>query len=214
MPRTEAANQRIREEQRARILEAARKVFARKGMAATMAEVAAEAEVSQGLAYRYFANKKAIFNVLVEQMMQSGPTMAQHILEMPGTPGERLDFFVSTIVESRREYPEFYQLFYQVLIDETMPDDLRELVGKQAQLLQDVVRQLIVEGQATGEVAEDDPDQLMAAVLACLEGLWRGMALLDPEQVKKHFPDARIVLRMLKPYPDEKRGPSQSTGAV
>src|SRR6266851_4947009 len=120
MPRTEAANQRIREEQRARILEAARKVFARKGMAATMAEVAAEAEVSQGLAYRYFANKKAIFNVLVEQMMQSGPTMAQHILEMPGTRGERFDFFFSKMGKSGPKSPNFYQFFYQLLFDKRM----------------------------------------------------------------------------------------------
>jgi AcrR family transcriptional regulator len=206
MPRTEEANQRIREEQRAKILDGARKVFARKGRAATMAEVASEASISQGLAYRYFASKEALFKTLIEQMVQSGPTMAQHILEMPGTPGERLDFFVSTIVESRREHPEFYQLFYQILVDETLPDDLREMVVRQGQMLHDAARQLIIEGQAAGEIAKDDPDQLLAAILACLEGLWRGMALLDPldpEEVKKHFPDARIILRMLRPDPDE-----------
>jgi hypothetical protein len=39
MPRTEEANQRIREVQRAKILEAAWKVFARHGLTATMASV-------------------------------------------------------------------------------------------------------------------------------------------------------------------------------
>src|SRR5229473_589037 len=115
MPRPEEANQRIREEQRAKILDGARKVFARKGLAATMADVAAEAVVSQGLAYR------------------------------------------------------------------------------------DVMRQLIVEGQAAGEVAEGDPDQMVIVVLACLDGLSR-LVLWDSEQVKKHFPDAGLLLRMLKPH--------------
>lgn len=204
MPRTEEANQRIREEQRARILDGARKVFARKGMAATMTEVAAAANVSQGLAYRYFANKEEIVHALVKEVVQSGPVTMSSFLEMPGTPGERLDFLVSRLLEGRREYPEFYQFLYHVLSDETTPDDLRELVSRQGQVFQDVLRQLIIEGQATGEVAEDDPDQLMAAVMACLEGLWRVMAFLDPKQVKKLFPDARIVLRMLKPCPDQK----------
>jgi AcrR family transcriptional regulator len=202
MPRTEEENQRIRAEQRAKILDAARKVFARKGRAATMAEVAAEAEVSQGLAYRYFTSKEALFNTLIEQMVQSGPPAVQLILEMPGTPGERLDLMISRVVESRRERPEFHQIFFQMIIDETIPNDLRELVSKQGQTFQEVMRQLIVEGQATGEVAAGDPDQLVAAVMACFLGLWSGMALHDPKEVKKHFPDARIILRMLRPDPN------------
>jgi AcrR family transcriptional regulator len=203
MPRTEAANQRIREEQRSKILDGARKVFARKGMAATMAEVAAEASVSQGLAYRYFASKEAIFHVLVEQAVQSGIAGIQRIPQMPGTPGEHLDLLVSMAWEGRREHPEIYQLLYQVLDDETTSDDIRELIGRQGQTYQDVLRRLIVEGQATGEVAEGDPDRLVIVFLACLDGLSR-RALLEPEWVKKHFPGTEIILRIFKPPADQK----------
>ncbi len=151
MPRTEEANQRIREEQRAKILDGARKVFARKGLAA----------------------------------------------------GERLDFLISSAWEGRREHPEFYQLMYQVLSDEAAPDNLRELIDRQGQAYRDVMRQLIVEGQAAGEVAEGDPDQMVIVVLACLDGLSR-LVLWDSERVKKHFPDAGLLLRMLKTHSDQK----------
>jgi AcrR family transcriptional regulator len=203
MPRTEEANQRIREEQGAKILDGARKAFARKGLAATMADVASEASVSQGLAYRYFANKEAIFHALLEQAVQVGIATTPRVLEMPGTPGERLDFLISRAWEGRREYPEFYQLMYQVLSDEATPDDLRERIGRQGQTYMDVMRQLIVEGQATGEVAEGDPDQLVTVVLACLDGLSR-LALRVPEQLKKNFPDTGIILRIFKPHSDQK----------
>jgi AcrR family transcriptional regulator len=203
MPRSKEANQRIREEQRARILDAARKVFARKGIAATMADVAAAAEVSQGLAYRYFASKEEIFHVLVEQSVQSGIAEIRRIPKMPGTPMERLAFLVSMAWEGRREYPEIYQLLYQVLDNEAMSGDIRELIGSQSQAYQDVMRQLIVEGQATGEVARGDPDQLMIVVLASLDGLSR-LALREPERVKKHFPDTEIILRIFKPHSDQK----------
>ena len=203
MPRTEEANQRVREEQRAKILDGARKVFARKGLAATMADVAAEASVSQGLAYRYFANKEAIFQALFEQIVQTSLAGMPRILEMPGTPGKRLDFLISSAWEGRREHPEFYQLMYQVLSDEAAPDNLRELIGRQGQAYRDVMRQLIVEGQAAGEVAEGDPDQMVIVVLACLDGLSR-LVLWDSERVKKHFPDAGLLLRMLKPHSDQK----------
>jgi AcrR family transcriptional regulator len=198
MPRTEEANQRLREAQRAKILDAARKVFAHKGWAATMADIAAAAEISQGLAYRYFANKEAIFNEVVTQAVQSGFSALQRILEMPGTPGERLEFLVSRVLESRRERLEFFQLIVQAFQDEATPDDLRDLLRRQSQTFQDVMRQLIVEGQATGEVADGDPDQLVLAVIACLNGL-SSLALRRPEKFKNHFPEPRIIMRMLKP---------------
>jgi hypothetical protein len=106
MPRTPEANQRLREAQRAKILESARRIFARKGMEATM-------------------------------------------------------------------------------------------------------RQLIVEGQATGEVAPGDPDQLVAVMSACLDGLTR-WALRDPEQFRTYVPDARIVLRLVQPLTAEKKVSEQS----
>jgi AcrR family transcriptional regulator len=203
MPRTQAANQRIREEQRAKILDSARKVFARKGMAATMADVAAEASVSQGLAYRYFASKEALFHELVEQSVQSGIAGIQRIPQMPGTPGERLGFLVSMAWEGRREHPESYQLMYQVLSDEATSDNIRELIGRQGQTYQDMLRQLIVEGQAAGEVAAGDPDQLVIVFLACLDGLSR-LALREPEWVKRHFPETEFILRIFKPPADQK----------
>lgn len=203
MPRTEEANQRIREEQRARILEAARKVFARKGSAATMTDVARAASVSQGLTYHYFPSKQELIHELVKQALQAAPARTQQELEAPGTPGERLASLVSQMVEHRRERPEFFQLFGQVLSDEAIPDDLRQLVQEHGRFLQDHLRQLIIEGQATGEVASGDPEQLMTALLVALDGLGRGFTLYGPEEFQRRFPDSRIFLRMVKPSRDE-----------
>lgn len=204
MPRTAAANQRIREEQRAKILEAARKVFAHKGSTATMADVATAASVSQGLTYHYFPSKQELLHELVKQTLQTATTQAHPWLEAPGTPGERLVLLVSQMVEHRRDHPEFFQLFDQVLSDEAMPDDLRQLLQRYAQFLQDRLRQLIVEGQATGEVASGDPDQLILALLVSLDGLGRGFTRYGPEQFIRHFPDSRIFLRMVMPWRDER----------
>ena len=204
MPRTEAANQRIRDAQRAKILEAAWKVFAQKGRAATMANVAAAAAVSYGLVYRYFESKEAIFQALVERTVQSGDAAFQRFGEIPGTPGERLDRLVTRLVEARRDHPELSQLHYQVLSDETTPADLRAQTLRYGQAFQELLRGLIVAGQATGEVRTADPDQLVTAVLAALDGLAR-LALIDPERFHQHFPDASVILGMLKP-PAQKRG--------
>jgi AcrR family transcriptional regulator len=200
MPRTTEANQRIREAQRAKILESARSVFARKGMEATITDIATEAQISIGLAYRYFADKEAIFSALVKQTIPADSLSFQRLLEMPGTPGKRLAVLISSIVAARghREPLEAHQLLHHALQAGAMPDDVRELLGRRYQMLLDTMRQLIVEGQATGEVAPGDPDQLVAVVSACLDGLTR-WAVRDPDQFRTAVPDAEIVLRLFKP---------------
>jgi AcrR family transcriptional regulator len=198
MPRTEDANQRIREEQRANILDGARSAFARKGKATTMADVAEAAGVSQGLAYRYFANKEEILRELVEQAIQAALTAFQPVQEVSATPGERLTLLITGMVESRRDHLETFQLLDQILTSDATQDDYRELVEKRGQDFLDLLRQLIVEGQATGEVVAGDPDGLVTAIAASLEGLVK-FALRHPEQFSKAYPDADIFLRMLKP---------------
>src|SRR5580658_4617225 len=101
MPRREQAYQQIRQGTTEKILEAARTVFARKGTAATMAEVAAEAGVSQGLAYRYFPSKDAIFFTLARRTLRPADELRARVEEMRGTPGERLRQVVTAMVERR-----------------------------------------------------------------------------------------------------------------
>ena len=189
MPRTAAANQRIRDEQRARILAGARRVFSRRGPAATMAEVAAAAGVSQGLAYRYFAGKDELFRALLEDSIRS--SQGPPIVDRPGTPGERLHALVTALVVSRREHPELFQLLHHVVGSETTPADLLELVQERSREFQATLRRLVVEGQATGEVAAGDPDQLVTAVTACIHGL------SQPDVLGGAFPDPEIVMRLL-----------------
>jgi AcrR family transcriptional regulator len=198
MPRTAAANQQIRDAQRARILEAAWTVFAQKGRATTMADVAAAAEVSYGLAYRYFANKEALYQALVEESMQESAAGLDRFVQRSGTPKERLIALISELVNTRRTRPELTQLFAQVLGDAATPANLRDQAMQIGRAFQDLFRQLIVEGQAVGEVRSADPDQLVTAILAMLDGLSR-LAVFNPDRFHQHFPDARIVLGLLLP---------------
>ena len=164
-----------------------------------MSEVAQEAAISQGLAYRYFASKEAILATLVKQSTEAGGGFPARLKAIQGSPGERLYLLITYILEARRREPEFYQLLYQVLTDHKTPNDLREIVRKSGGIVQSEMRKLIVEGQATGEIASDDPDQLLGAVMACIDGLSRAMLSLGPNEARASIPDAGIVARMLKP---------------
>jgi AcrR family transcriptional regulator len=193
VPRTEAENERVRDEQRARILEGARAVFARRGMAATMADVAAAAGVSQGLAYRYFAGKDELYRALVADAMRPDdlPWTA------PDAARPQLVPLLTRLLEARRDHPEMFQLLYQVLHDESTPPDVIEAVRQRGMGFVKLLRELIVEGQAAGQVAGDDPDELVAAMVAYVDGVTR-FSINHPD-LQGHFPDPRIALRMLRP---------------
>lgn len=198
MPRSDQVNEEIRKEARNKILQAATAIFAAKGRAATMADIAAKAEVSQGLAYHYFSSKEEIFAILLKQALEAGGGPAARIQRIRGTPGKRLALLISYILEDRRRNPGFSQLLYQVLADDSTPNELKQLAIRNGKVIQDIMRQLIVEGQASGEIAKDDPDQLMVALLAFFDGLMKRASLLGGAG-EAHFPETRIILRMLKP---------------
>lgn len=202
MPRRPEVNRQIRDETTDRILEAAKEVFARKGMAAKMAEVAAAAGVSPGLAYHYFPSKEAIFVALLREMVVPADEIHKRVEKIPGSPLDRLRQMVSNMVERRWRDPGFYRLLRQASSNDVLPPDLRDALLTQARVVHDVIRQLIIEGQARGEIANDDPDKLVRAILACLDGL-SGMALPSPELIEKQMPDARVILRMLRPDQSE-----------
>jgi AcrR family transcriptional regulator len=211
MPRSTEANQRLRDEQRVRILAAAGRVFAREGSAATMAALAAEAGVSQGLAYRYFPSKEAILRELLEQLVRSGVVGAR-VLEVPGTPGARIVALLSRMLWAQRDRLGFYQLLTHAIRDEKTPADLRAVIRDLHQRSLATLRHLIVEGQAAGEVAAGDPDQLMTVVEACLEGLTR-LAATDPERFAHMVPTAEIVLRLFGPNLAQSAQPQEPSDA-
>src|SRR5262249_32940680 len=97
MPRAHDMNQQLRETQRTKILAAASKVFAQQGLSATIGDVAEAAGVSYGLVYHYFARKEALYHALVAQALASADVAFEHLGQMSGTPGQRLDALVSRL---------------------------------------------------------------------------------------------------------------------
>jgi AcrR family transcriptional regulator len=196
MPRTREENQRIREEQRKHILQAAIKVFAHKGIATTkMADIALEANVSYGLVYHYFLNKEQVLDALLEHALEEYPRRLQLVLERPGTSLNRLYWFTSEMMQILQANPEFVMVLHHVLVDEELHNKWREAVRRSDLGVKESIRELIVEGQHLGEISGDDPDLLVTTLLACIRGLTL-MAIFHG--CAQQMPDASIVLRLLK----------------
>jgi AcrR family transcriptional regulator len=74
------------EERRAAILEAALPLFARKGFAATTTkEIAAAAGVSEGLIFRHFPSKAALYEAILRSGCEAEPDLARLAAREPST---------------------------------------------------------------------------------------------------------------------------------
>lgn len=89
-----------KQQQRERILKAAMRCFVREGFhSASMATIAATAEMSPGLIYRYFENKNAIILAIIESQLA---VIEQRIREMRNTDdlsASIIDYFESQDAE-------------------------------------------------------------------------------------------------------------------
>jgi AcrR family transcriptional regulator len=194
------ANERVRRQARDQILAGARSAFARKGLAATMADVAVSAGVSQGLPYRYFSDKDDLIRAPVTEAVRQSDAEGLP-LASPGTAGGRLRRLVTSMVEARQAQPELFLLMQHAVSDPATPRDLLDLILARGRAVADTMRRLVTEAQAAGEAAPDDPEQLVIAIMACLDGLGR-FTLTYSGHASAHFPAAEIITRMLQPPRD------------
>jgi AcrR family transcriptional regulator len=199
MPRTEETNQRIREEQRRKILKAATKVFAHKGLAATkMADIAAEAGISYGLLYHYFTNKEVVFKAAIERATNSGfRVLIERVQHLPLPPWERIYQLTTIILDGILREPEGYLLSQQAITSEAVPQEVRDLAIRSSHQGIEEFQKLIIEGQAAGQVVEGNPAELAALYFSCIGGI--AMSYIQFFFPRSTYPKVESVLRLLKP---------------
>ncbi|MGH2541800.1 MAG: TetR/AcrR family transcriptional regulator [Ardenticatenaceae bacterium] len=196
-PRTADVYQQIKDERRETILDAARQVFARNGLAATrISDIAAEAGVSQGLFYHYFDNKEALFTEIVEAALRETAALTANARQSPGSAWQRLHALCEQMLSGVLKHPEFPLVILQAFTSEAVPDEARAAVERYGRrTFQDLVA-LIREGQAQGGVVASDPVELVLAFTACIQGV--ALNRLHVNAHEASVPRAETILRLLK----------------
>lgn len=158
------ARTRIQRRNRGAILEAGLEVFAQAGFrGATLDEIARRAGLSKPNLLYYFPSKDAIYNALLEQLLDTwlDPLKA---IDANGDPKEELIGYVRRKLSMSRDYPRESRLFaIEILqgaprIGELLATELKALVDEKAAVIR--------AWTAQGRLAEVDPHHLIFSIWA------------------------------------------------
>lgn len=185
------------EERQARILAVAGRVFSLKGYAATrMTDIAAEAGMAQGLVYRYFPSKEALFLALIEHAFSRLQEAISGLDALPLPDGEKLTYALKEMV-ARLEADEDFARRIVMLARTSDLDDAPSDVRQAAKALGDApyrqISALIARGQASGQVLAGDPEEMALVFWSLVKGL--ALSRLS-QGADFQAPDARLLSRI------------------
>lgn len=201
MPRTEEQNQQIRDERQEQILQAALKVFARRGMAAAkISDIASEAGLSHGLVYHYFKSKEEMFTTLVKKALQGSALVIQYARQQAGSPLQQLRWMTQMILQNiAGEGAYLFLIMIQAFTSDAVPEEVKQMMDDELAFSAiKATLPLIEAGQQTGEILHDDPEKLAALYYSLIQGL----AISKIQWKDCPMPDADMVLRVLKARPE------------
>ena len=204
-PRTPLSNQKIRHERRDQILHAALKVFAYKGLkAAKIADIAAQANISQGLIHHYFISKEEVFTAVIERAMTGALAAFDNRAGLGPDPIEQLNLITDRMLQGLVIHPEYMLVLTQSLVNQDTPPEVGKLLAQLGQQINAHLVRLIEAGQATGQVAQGNPQELAMIFFAAIQGLaitqfTQGMFTQPAASSSTNFlPSSAMVLRILK----------------
>lgn len=168
-----------KEEKRALIIEAAAKVFARRGFASTlMAEIAIEAGIGKGTLYEYFDSKENLFFAVFEWFVQATEAEAKvSISALGGSASERLDALSESLMSSWAQMEDMYSLvmeFWSASASSQMRERFKQAFKNGYSDFRQIVSTLIRDGIERGEF---QPQVDIDSVAAALVGTWDALLL-------------------------------------
>ncbi|SEG67369.1 TetR/AcrR family transcriptional regulator [Paenibacillus sp. UNC499MF] len=184
----------IRDERRIQIMGAALKVFARRGIIGTkMSMIAAEAGISHGLLYHYFASKEELFTTLVQGAMEASQEAMKEVCRIPGTPLDKIRKLSEEMLD--KSGAPYFMLIHQARTSEGVPDKVNQLMREYSMATYvETLLPLFREGQERGELEAGDTEEMIASYISVLSGL---MVISADGSGDYRIPRVDCLLRMI-----------------
>jgi AcrR family transcriptional regulator len=115
MPRTQEQNKLLREQTTKKIMEAALKLFSKKGFHGTsMNDIAEAAGVSKGLAYNYFKSKRHLLEALLSTIKEMVSEI-EVVINKTDDPFEQLKLIINYSFKYSKDNEDFWLLYMGIV---------------------------------------------------------------------------------------------------
>lgn len=192
--------QRRAQETRQKILEAASRVFGRRGYGqATVEDIANEAEISIGALYHHFSGKEELFKELLADHVRT----AHHEFEIvtgAASFRELVEQIAAFWLGHLKSEHEFGDLFLEFSAEATRNPWAREIVSEHQRKDLRLIEGMIRIGQTAGVIrSELDSETAAILIAACLQGI-ELLQSVDPQGIdlgRLRRPLADLIERFL-----------------
>jgi TetR/AcrR family fatty acid metabolism transcriptional regulator len=168
-------NAQAQEEKRRLLLDAAVRVFARKGYhASRVGDIAEEAGVAYGLLYHYFGSKEEVLRSVFRETWRALIETIESVEESGDPPGEQLRKVAEILLRSWRRDPDLVRvLVLEVTRSPHLRGEMDEIVESFA-----AIQEIVERGQADGSIRSDLDARLASYVFyGAVEELLTGWVL-------------------------------------
>ena len=181
-------SQQYRDARRDQILNAARRCFLRDGFHATsMQDLFAEAGLSSGAVYRYFASKDDVIIAIAEDNMRGVVEMIRDVAaQQPSQPAGAVLADVLEVVQARDAQNGLGKLALLVWAEALRSPSIAGRFKTMLTQMRAAFAEIVRDHQSPGDVSAD---AMAAALFSVLPGYILQLALLGPEAVAG-VPDA------------------------
>jgi TetR/AcrR family transcriptional regulator len=156
------------QETRDRILDAADRVFTRKGTASGRTqEIADEAGVNKALVHYYFGTKAALADAIFARALG---TLVPRIFGILADPNRGIDEKVPAIVKEQIDFHSARPYFAGYMVAElhAHPERIARIVSAQGRIPLDVLRRQLEEGARAGNLRRISAEQFVANMMGLL----------------------------------------------
>ena len=201
--RSTATSEASRAASRARILDAARALFAERGFAACrVADVARRAGMSPGNVYWHFESKDSILQAILADGFRGLETMTNEVADEYGPARRKLGILVDRTFDLYEHNAQFAVILGSLMgeggqeLVRSLGFDMREIGGRYHANL----RRVFAEARSEGAVASTaDPDLLVAFFFAFFNGLLITYGDMWPAMPRDVVRDAALRLVGYRP---------------
>lgn len=175
MARTINKNQQMREISKEKIRIAALNQFSKKGLFATrIQDIAIEANISQGLLYRYYSSKDEIFIDLINDALDKINEASYYVYNLNIKANEKITLTLTEIyktIENSESFRQTCSLIAQAMSSTAIPEEAQRLLNEKRDIPYEIFAKIMKQGQEENTIVDGNPEELGILFWSTINGL-------------------------------------------